>query len=156
MFGLLIVGAVAPLVFLPMVSAFGWPRVTKLIIIAVEVVMFLYAFTLVPTKLIFSDDGLRQKQLFSELRLQWKDIVEWRYVKALDYEDFWVRDRTGRKHHLKRWLVFGKARSNQVAGIMREKGVVGREDRDAEHAKECRERGRGKAVAAERGKSVKC
>ena len=64
--------------------------------------------------------------------MQWKDIVEWRYVRALDHEDFWVRDSTGKKHHLKRWLVFGKRRSKQVAEIMREKGVVGREDRGAE------------------------
>ena len=134
MFGLLLVGAIAPLAILPMVSALEWPPLTKLIIAAAEVVMLVYALTLVPTKLVLSDDGLWQKQLFSQLRLQWKDIAEWRYVKALEYEDFWIRDCAGKKHHLKRWLVFGKVRSGQVAEIMREKGVVGREDRGADSA----------------------
>ena len=103
---------------LPMTRAFGWPPVTNLVIIAIEVLVVVYALTLLPTRLVLSDDGVWQKQLFSELRLPWKEITEWRYVRAVEYECFWIRDSTGKKHHLKRWLVFGKERSRKVVDIM--------------------------------------
>ena len=131
MFSLLIAGAIAPFAFFPLISAFGWPPMTKWILFAVAVFMVLYALTLLPTKLVLSDEGLCQKQLFSELRLGWKDIAEWRYIRVQDVEGFWIRDRTGKQYDLKRWLVFGKQRSKQVAEVLRQRGVVGREEYDA-------------------------
>jgi hypothetical protein len=86
---------------------------------------------LLPTKLVLSDEGLIQKQLLSELRLKWTDIAEWRYFRVQDVEGFWIRDKAGKQHDLKRWLVFGMRRSKLVAEILRQKGVVGREEYDA-------------------------
>ena len=139
-FSLLLAGAIAPLAFIPLIPALGWPPVTKLVLNGVEVAVVLYALTLLPTKVVISDDGLWQKLLFSELRLRWEDMVEWRHCDGgAEYEEaemrertrnklhskeFWIRDRTGKKYHLKRWLVFGK-RSKQVAEIMRERGIEG-------------------------------
>ncbi len=130
MFGLLIAGAIAPFAFFPLIPAFGWPPITKWILTAVAVSMVVYALTLLPTKLVLSDEGLCQKQLFSELRLAWKDIVEWRYIRVQDVEGFWILDRSGRRHDLKHWLVFGKQRSKQLAEVLRQMGIVGREEYD--------------------------
>jgi hypothetical protein len=55
-------------------------------------------------------------------------IAEWRYVRVQDVEGFWIRDRRGRKHDLKSWLVFGKRRSQQLAQAMRARGIDGREE----------------------------
>src|SRR4029079_14881018 len=131
MFGLLLFGALGPLVILPMVSSFGWPPVVTWILGAVAMVMVVYALTLLPTKLEVSDEGLYQRQMLSELRLSWSDIAEWRYFRLQDVEGFWIRDRTGTKYHLKKWLVFGKQRSQQLAQAMRERGIDGREEYDA-------------------------
>jgi hypothetical protein len=131
MFGLLVAGAVAPFGFFPLISTFGWPPTTRWILAAVAVFMVVYALTLLPTKLVLSDEGLYQKQIFSELRLGWKDIAEWRYFRVQDVEGFWIRDRNRKKHDLKRWLVFGKQRPKQVAAVLREMGVVGSEEYDA-------------------------
>jgi len=131
MFGLLIAGAIAPLAILAMISTFGWPPITKWIIAGVAVLLAGYALTLLPTKLVLSDEGLWQKQLLSELRLRWTDIAEWRYVRVQGVELFWIQDRAGKKHELKRWLVFGKHRSTQVAAVLRQKGVAGSEKYDA-------------------------
>jgi len=131
MFGLLIIGALGPLTILPMVSSFGWPSVVAWILGAVAAFMVVYALTLLPTKLEVSDEGLCQKQLLSEFRLSWADIAEWRYTRVQDVEGFWIRDRRGKKYDLKRWLVFGKRRSQQLAEVMRERGIDGREEYDA-------------------------
>ena len=131
MFGFLIVGALAPIGVLPLSLSLGWPPATGRGLAAVGVFMAVYALTLLPTKLEVSDDGLRQKQLLSELKLPWSDITEWGYFRTHDVEGFWIRDRKGRKHDLKKWLVFGKRRSQQLAEVLREKGVVGREVYDA-------------------------
>jgi hypothetical protein len=138
--GVLVAGASAPLALIPLIPALGWPPATKLVIVGVEIAIFLYAFTLLPTKLVISDDGLWQHLLFSELRLRWADMAEWRHCDGgAEYEkgemrertknkwhnmEFWIRDKSGKKHHLKRWLVFG-SRSKQLADIMREKGIEG-------------------------------
>jgi hypothetical protein len=126
-FGLLIVGALVPLGILPLIPAFGWPPVTAWILGGLAVFMVVYALTLLPTKLEVSDAGLYQKQLLSELRLPWSDIAEWQYFRVQDVEGFWIRDRRGKKHDLKRWLVFGKRRSQELARVMRERGVAGKE-----------------------------
>jgi hypothetical protein len=130
MFGLLILGAIAPLVLFPFLAALGWPPITKWTIAAAAVFMAAYALTLLPTKLVLSDEGLCQTQLFSELRLRWTDITEWRYIRVQDVEGFWVRDKTGKKHELKHWLVYGKKRSKQVAEVLRQQGVFGHEEYD--------------------------
>ena len=130
MFGLLIVGALAPLVIIPLVPALGWPSVTEWILAGIASFMAAYALTLLPTKLVVSDDGLFQKQLLSEVRLSWPEIAEWRYVRVQDVEGFWVRDKRGKKHTLKSWLVFGTRRSKQLAELLRQKGVVGSEEYD--------------------------
>lgn|ERR1700677_1039479 len=138
--GLLLAGATAPLALIPLMPTLGWPSATKLAIAGVEIAIFLYALTLLPTKLVISDDGLWQHLLFSELRLRWEDMAEWRHCDGgAEYEklemrektknklhsmEFWIRDKTGKKHHLKRWLVFGP-RSKQVADIMRERKIEG-------------------------------
>jgi len=140
MLGLLVVGAIAPLAILPLIPTLGWPVATACIIGGVSVGMMLYALTLLPTQLVISDDGIWQKLLFSELRLRWEDVVEWRHCDGgaecedremrdrtknrLHSTEFWVRDKAGKKHQLKRWLVFGR-RSKQVADIMRERGIEG-------------------------------
>ena len=131
MFALLIAGATGPLVLLPLIPALGWPPILKWILAGVAVFMAGYALTLLPTKLVLSEEGLWQKQLLSELRLRWTDMAEWRYVRVQDVERFWIRDWTGKKHELKRWLVFGTQRSTQVAAVLRQKGVAGRENYDA-------------------------
>lgn len=130
MFILLIAGALAPLAVFPLIHTLGWPPITHWIIAAVSVFMAAYALTLLPTKLILSDEELCQKQLLSELRLRWTDIAEWRYVRVQDVESFWVQDKSGKKHELKHWLVYGKKRSRQVAEVLRHKGVIGHEEYD--------------------------
>jgi|GEM_PF-3769453 hypothetical protein len=102
--------------------------------------MLVYAFMLLPTRLFISADGIWQKLLFSEWRLPWEDIVEWRYCQSgVELESgemrqrtkgrwhgnqFWVRDKAGKKHYFKGWLVFGR-RAQQVAQLMRERGIEG-------------------------------
>ena len=102
--------------------------------------MGVYALTLLRTRLVISDEGVYQKLLFSESRLRWEDMVEWRHCDGGEkfeagefrertkgkwhFIEFWVKDKTGKKHYLKRWLVFGR-RSQQVAEIMRERGIDG-------------------------------
>jgi len=140
MLGLLFAGAIAPLALIPLTPTLGCPAATKLVIAGVEIAIFLYACMLLPTKLVISDDGLCQHLLFSELRLRWEEMAEWRHCdggaefedgemrertnKKLHSKEFWIRDKTGKRHHLKRWLVFGR-RSKQVADIMRERGIGG-------------------------------
>jgi len=131
MFGLLLAGAIAPLAILALIPTFGWPPILKWILAGVAVFMAGYALTLLPTKLVLSEEELWQKQLLADLRLRWTDMAEWRSVRVRDVERFWIQDRTGRKHELKRWLVFGKQRSQQVAAVLRQKGVAGREEYDA-------------------------
>jgi hypothetical protein len=128
MFCLLIVGAIVPMAIIPFVSVLNWPPVTKLIIAAAEFGLVVYALTLLLTKLVLSEEGLYEKQLFSELKLQWNEIAEWRWVKDSWCPDFWILDNTGKKYQLKRWLVFGRNRSRQVVEIMRSRGIVGGED----------------------------
>jgi hypothetical protein len=100
---------------------------------------------------VLSDDGLCQKQLFSELRLGWKDIAEWRYIRVQDVEGFWILDRTGKRHDLKHWLVFGKQRSKQVAEVLRQMGVVGREEYDAQQiARLCENSGAARVAGGEK------
>jgi hypothetical protein len=139
-FGVLLAGAIAPLALIPLIPTLGWPPATKLVIAGVVIAIFLYAITLLPTRLVISDDGLFQRLLFSELRLRWEDMAEWRHCEGgAEFEEgemrertknkwhskeFGIRDKAGKEHHLKRWLVFGK-RSKQVAAIMRERGIKG-------------------------------
>src|SRR5882672_1311090 len=120
MSGLLLVGAVAPLGILPLIRAEGWPSVIAWLIVAASVFMIAYALTLLPTRLVISDEGVHQKLLFSESRLRWEEMVEWRHCEGgAEFEsgefrertknrwhfiEFWVKDKTGKKHHFKRWL----------------------------------------------------
>jgi hypothetical protein len=131
MFGLLAAGAIAPIGVVPLIPALGWPASIVWILCAAAVFMIVYALSLLPTKLEVSDDGLLQKQLLSELRLRWPDIAEWRYVRMQDVEGFWIRDKHGKEHRLKSWLVSGKRRSKQLAEVLRQRGVVGCEEYDA-------------------------
>ena len=81
-------------------AALGWPSETKMVIIGVEIALALYALTLLPTKLVISDDGLYQKLLFSEFRLRWEEMVEWRHCDGGEkYEDFEMREKTRNKWH---------------------------------------------------------
>lgn len=131
MFALLVAGAIALLILLPLIPELELPANTTWIIAGVSIALIVYALTLLPTKLVVSDEGLWQKQLGSELRLQWKNIEEWRYVRVQDVEYFWIRDRAGNRHQLKSWLVFGKERSQRLAQILRQNGVVGTEEYDS-------------------------
>ncbi len=130
MFGLLLAGAIALLVLLPLVPKLELPANTSWGVAGVSVALVVYALTLLSAKLVVSDEGLWQKQLGSELRLQWEDMEEWRYVRVQDVEYFWIRDRAGNQHQLKSWLVFGKERSQRLAQILRQDGVVGTEEYD--------------------------
>jgi hypothetical protein len=137
---LLLAGSIAPLALLPVMPVFEGAPAARASLIVAGLAIALYALTLLPTKLLVSDEGLRQKLLFSELRLRWEDIVEWRHCEGgADFEqgdlrattrnrlhsmEFWVRDRSGTKHYFKRWLVFGR-RSKEIADLMRAKGVPG-------------------------------
>jgi hypothetical protein len=124
MIGLLIVGAVAPLGIIPLIAALGWPHVVQWILAGVAVFMVAYALTLLPTQFVLSDEGLWQKLLFSELRLRWEDMAEWRYTVGTEGDYLWIKDRAGRKHRPKRWLVFGQ-RMTEVVGVLQEKGIKG-------------------------------
>jgi hypothetical protein len=140
MCGLLIVGGLAPLGILPLIRAEGWPPGTAWVLAGVSAFMLVYALTLLPTRLVISDEGVYQKLLFSESRLRWEDMVEWRHsdggqkFEVGEFKErtkskwhlieFWVKDKTGKRHYFKRWLVFGR-RSQQVAEIMRERGIEG-------------------------------
>jgi len=140
MFALLALGAVAPLGILSVVRSQGWPPVVAWILVGVTVCLLSYGLTLLPTRLVISDEGVYQRLLFSESRLRWDDMVEFRHCDGgTEFEEgelkartmgkwysieFWVRDKTGRKHRFKRWLVFGR-RSKQVADILRERGIGG-------------------------------
>jgi len=130
-YGLLIVGAIAPLRLIPLISTLDWPPVTKWVLVALAIFMLAYALALLPAKLVLSDEGICQTQLFSELKLGWKDIAEWRYFRVHDTQGFWIRDRTGKKRELKHYLVFGRHRSMRVAAVLRQMGVVGFVDDDA-------------------------
>jgi len=140
MIGLLTVGAIASLALLPVVGAEGWPPVTFWVLVGVAIFMVAYALTLLPTRLVVSDDGICQQLVFSETRLQWRDMAEWRHCDGgeqfetgdlreqtkgkLHSIEFWIKDKAGRKHCFKRWLVFGR-RSKFIADIMRTKGIAG-------------------------------
>ncbi len=140
MFVLLALGAAASLGILPLVRAEGWPPSVEWILIGVAGFVLVYALTLLPTQLVISDEGVHQRLLFSESRLRWEDMVEFRHCDGgAEFEEgnlraqtrnrwhsieFWVKDRAGRKHHFKRWLVFGR-RSKQVADMLRERGIAG-------------------------------
>ena len=117
-----------------------WPPVMFWVLVGVAIFMAAYALTLLPTRLVISDEGVCQKLFFSELRVRWEDIVEWRHCDGgEEFEvgdlraqtkskwhsiEFWVKDKTGRHYHFKRWLVFGR-RSKLIADIMREQGIAG-------------------------------
>ena len=124
MLRLLFTGAIAPLVLVPLVPTLGWPLVVQWVLAGVAAFIVLYAFTLIPTKLVLSDDGLWQKLLVSELRLRWEDMVEWRYTTGPEGDYLWIRDRNGRKHQPKRWLVFGR-RMADFAVVLQERGIKG-------------------------------
>jgi hypothetical protein len=124
MVGLLFAGAVAPLVLIPLVPSFGWPLAVQWILAGVAAFMVVYALTIIPTRLVLSDDGLWQKLLLSELRLRWEDMAEWRYTIGPEGDYLWIRDRDGRKHQPKRWLVFGQ-RMAEFAAVLQERGIKG-------------------------------
>jgi hypothetical protein len=84
-----------------------------------------YGISLIPTRLTLSDEEVWQKLTWSDLRLRWGDITEWQYVEGDEGNNFWIRDRSGKKHQLKGWLVCSKRRVNQVVEIMRQKGIPG-------------------------------
>ncbi len=128
LFGLLLTGGVALAALAAMVPALGFPIVARNCLIGAAVGLVIYALTLLPTKLVLSQEGLCQKQLLTELNLQWGDIAEWRYIRSYDGEVFWIRDKRGTKHEFKHWLVFGKRRSKQVAELLRQNGVLGVEE----------------------------
>jgi len=115
------------------------PQTCSWYFVGASIALVLYALSLVPGRVIISDEGLCQKLLFSELRLRWEEMVEWRHsICGVEVEEpqmraqtvgrwhshFWIRDKAGRKHHLKIWLVF-RWRSKQLADIMRMKGIQG-------------------------------
>ena len=140
LFALLTLGSISPLGLLPVVRAEGWPPVVTWILVGVAVFLLSYTLTLLPTRLVIADEGVSQRLRFSDSRLRWEDMVEFRYGDGdADFEqggqraqtlgkrhsiEFWVRDQSGRKHYFKRWLVFGR-RSEQLASILRERGIAG-------------------------------
>jgi hypothetical protein len=139
-FALLALGAAATFGIIPVVRVERWPPSVAWVLIGVALFLFLYALTLLPTRLVISDEGIYQRLLFSESRLRWEDMVEFRHCDGgAEFEEgelraqtlgkwhtmeFWIKDKAGRKHHFKSWLVFGK-RSRQIADILRERGIGG-------------------------------
>lgn len=136
----LLVGAMAPLSLVPLIPELGWPPKIVGFIVGLSIFIILYAMTLLPTRLIISEEGVYQKLLFSELRLRWEEMVEWRNSEGgVEFESgelrertmnkwhsnqFWVRDKKGKKHYFKGWLVSGPT-SKQLADIMRAHGIEG-------------------------------
>jgi hypothetical protein len=118
----------------------GWPAFVAWIIAGVALTLVVNAMTLLPTRLVVSDDGIYQKLLFSELRLRWEEMTEWCHcVGGEEFEEgvmcerakgrrhsmeFWVRDKARKKYYLKRWLVYGR-RSKELGDIMRQHGIEG-------------------------------
>ena len=124
MAGLLIAGAVAPLGTIALIPTLGWPPVIEWILAGVAAFMVAYALTLLPSKLVLSDEGLWQRLLVSELRLRWEDMAEWQYTIGPEGNYLWIKDQIGRKHHPKRWLLFGR-RIAEVIEILQEQGIKG-------------------------------
>jgi hypothetical protein len=125
LFGLLILGAVAPLGVIPLVPVLGWPQIVQWILVGVTALLVVYSLTLLPTKLVLSDEGLWQKLLVSDFRLRWEDMAEWQYIIGPEGNYLWIKDQVGRKHRPKRWLVFGR-RIAEVVEILQEKGINGK------------------------------
>src|SRR5206468_9358212 len=106
MFALLALGAAAPLGILPLVRAEGWPPSVAWILVGVAVFLFLYALTLWPTRLVISDEGVCQRLLFSESRLRWEDMVEFRHCDGgAEFEEAELRAQTrNRWHSIEFWV----------------------------------------------------
>lgn len=124
MLGLFFAGAIAPLVLVPLVPVLDWPLEVQWIPAVIAAFMVVYALALIPARLVLSEDGLWQKLLISELRLRWENMVEWRYTIGPEGDYLWIMDRDGRKHELKRWLVFGR-RLAELAAVLQERGIKG-------------------------------
>ena len=129
--GLVFLGANTSLIQLP--ESYAW------YFVGAASALLLYGVSLFPSKVTISDDGIRQSLLFSEWRLKWAEMVEWRHsscgveVEELEiraktfgkwHSAFWIRDKSGRIHRLKSWLVFRK-RAKRLAEMLREKGIEG-------------------------------
>src|SRR5262245_52299961 len=106
MFALLALGAIALLGILLLVQAGGWPPLATWILVGVAVCLLLYALTLLPTRLVISDEGVRQRLLFSESRLRWDDIVEFRHCDgAAEFEEGELRAQArNRWHSIEFWV----------------------------------------------------
>jgi len=76
-FAILLAGALAPFAIFPSIPSMGWPPIVKSIIIGGQIALIVYAAMILPTKLVISDEGIRQKLLISEVRLRWEEIAEW-------------------------------------------------------------------------------
>ncbi len=124
MVGLLFAGAIGPLALIPLVPVLGWPLAIQWILAGVATFLVVYALTLIPTRLVLSDEGLWQMLLLTELRLRWEDMTEWRYTIGPERDYLWIRDRDGRKHQPKRWLVFGQ-RMAEFAAVLQARGIHG-------------------------------
>ena len=129
--GLALLGTNTSLVELPASSTWYF--------VGAAIALLLYGLSLLPSKVIISDDGIRQSLLFSEWRLSWAEMVEWRHsscgveveepkmraeTRGKWHSGFWIRDKSGRIHRLKSWLVF-RQRSKHLADILRKKGIEG-------------------------------
>ena len=139
-FGLIVAGAFALLAVLPTADLEAWPPAVARVLVGAPIIMVGYALTLLPTRVVISDEGVVQKLLFFETRLRWEDMAEWRHcdggekfeqgelrVQSMNrwhFIEFWIKDKSGRKHYFKRWLVFG-SRSKQFADVLRSRGIQG-------------------------------
>ena len=86
----------------------------------------LFGVSLLPTQLEISDEGIRQRQIFSRFHVRWDNLVEWHFSKTQDINVFWVKDKAGKMHYIKNWLIFGK-RANLVTKALRDRGIPGKE-----------------------------
>lgn len=135
----LLVGSIAPLGVVPSLPEMGWPPKIAWILLGLSIFIFLYALTLLPCRLTISEEGVHQKLFFTESMVRWEDMEEWRHsMNGPEFEtgelraqtmnkwhsQFWVRDKSGKKHYFKSWLVAGR-KSKQLADIMRAHGIQG-------------------------------
>ena len=71
------------------------PRSCSRYFAGAAILLALYALSLIPTKLVLSEDGLHQRLLLSEFRLRWDDMVEWRHC----YDESRVRGTWDERKH---------------------------------------------------------
>lgn len=119
----LLIGLIMPYGF---IRFMGLPKAIFPYFAGVAGLLVVYVLTLLPDRIVVSDEGIRQWTLFRRFRVRWEDMAEWRFSKTVDINIFWIKERNGKMHNLKTLLLMGM-RTNQVIRFLRDKGIPGRE-----------------------------